>query len=500
MSGLIEEVSLDGLPKRGISQRTCEKWGYGLAQDKNGAWVQVASYYDGNELVAQKLRYPDKTFKFIGEPKRAGLFGQHLWKDGGKKIVITEGEIDALTVSQLQDNKWPVVSVANGADGAKRDIAKQLQWLNKFDEIVLMFDTDEPKYRPDGTGPFFPGQEAAAECALLFPPGKCKVASLPLKDPNEMLQAGRGQEVIQAIWNAQTVKPSGALTLKDLREDILKVPEEGLPWCLPTMTSLTHGRRHGEVYTLGAGTGIGKTDLLTQQIMFDVTVLQQPVGILFFEQAPAETGKRLANKLAGKTFHIPGSGWTQEELVGALDKLEERAPIHLFDHWGSANWEEAREVIRFWCHAHGVRVIYIDHLTAFAAGAEDERKYLEDMMAQVAMLAKELGVVIHLVSHLSTPEGKPHEEGGRVMIKHFKGSRAIGYWSHFMIGLERNTQAEDPEVQSVTTIRFLKDRNTGQATGKVFHVRYDPLTSLLSECEGPKEEGKQRFRDESGDF
>ena len=485
---LITEVSLEGLPKRGISQRTCEKWGYGLGQDRKDAWVQVAPYYEGNEMVAQKLRYPDKSFKFIGEPKRAGLFGQHLWKDGGKKLVITEGEIDALTVSQLQDNKWPVVSVPNGAQGAPKDLAKQLQWLNKFDEVVLMFDNDEP------------GKKAAQDCVALFPPGRCKVAYLPLKDPNEMLQAGRGQEVIQAIWNAQTVSPAGALTLKDLREDILKVPEEGLPWCLPTMTTLTHGRRHGEVYTLGAGTGIGKTDLLTQQIMFDVTMLRQPVGILFFEQAPAETGKRLANKLAGKTFHIPDSGWTQQELVLALDQLEERAPIHLYDHWGSANWEEAREVIRFWVHAHGVRLIYIDHLTAFAAGAEDERKYLEDMMAQVAMLAKELGVVIHLVSHLSTPEGKPHEEGGRVMIKHFKGSRAIGYWSHFMIGLERNTQADDPDVQSVTTIRFLKDRNTGQATGKVFHVRYDPVTSLLSECEAPKDDSKPKFRDESGDF
>jgi twinkle protein len=55
-------------------------------------------------------------------------------------------------------------------------------------------------------------------------------------------------------------------------------------------------------------------------------------------------------------------------------------------------------------------------------------------------------VMLTFVSHLATPEGKPHEEGGRVMIRHFKGSRAIGFWCHFMFGLERNQQDQDDTV------------------------------------------------------
>jgi twinkle protein len=53
-------------------------------------------------------------------------------------------------------------------------------------------------------------------------------------------------------------------------------------------------------------------------------------------------------------------------------------------------------------------------------------------MKEMAALANELQIIILFVSHLTTPEGKPHEEGGRVTIRHFKGSRAIGFWSHFM--------------------------------------------------------------------
>jgi twinkle protein len=103
-------------------------------------------------------------------------------------VVVTEGEIDAMTVSQLQGNKWPVVSIPSGAQSAKKAIANNIEWLSAFEEVVLMFDMDEPGTR-------------SRRVRAAVPPGKCKVASLPLKDANEMLDGGRGPEVI---------RPSGA--------------------------------------------------------------------------------------------------------------------------------------------------------------------------------------------------------------------------------------------------------------------------------------------------
>ena len=69
------------------------------------------------------------------------------------------------------------------------------------------------------------------------------------------------------------------------------------------------------------------------------------------------------------------------------------------------------------------------------------------------------------------------------MIRHFKGSRAIGFWSHYMFGLERNQQPKDDD-EKYTTFRILKDRYTGDATGKVFHITYDPPTGMLREVNG----------------
>jgi twinkle protein len=65
------------------------------------------------------------------------------------------------------------------------------------------------------------------------------------------------------------------------------------------------------------------------------------------------------------------------------------------------------------------------------------------------------------------------------MIRHFKGSRSIGFWSYFMFGLERDQQAEDVMESRKTTFRILKDRYTGQATGKCIDLGYIPETGRI---------------------
>lgn len=465
---LITGGEFHALKTRGITEETCRKFGYTVAKYKD-KWVSIAPYFNkSGELVAQKVRFEDKTFTVTGNMKQAGLFGQNLWSEGGRKVIVTEGEIDALTVSQVQGNKWPVVSIQNGAQSAKRSLSNELEWLCTFEEVILMFDMDEP------------GRKAAAECALLFPAGKCKIAHLPMKDPNELLMAGKGDEIVTAIWQAKTFRPDGIVSFKDVKEEARKPIELGLPWFSETLTRHTYGRRWGEVYAFGAGTGIGKTDFLTQQITHDVVELDQKVGVFFLEQMPTETAKRLAGKFAGRRFHIPDAGWTEEELDEALDKLDQEK-LFFYDSFGATEWEVIRETIRYLVHSEEVRIFYVDHLTALAAAEEKEKEALEKIMAEMASLAKELKIIIHLVSHLSTPDGKPHEEGGRVMIRHFKGSRAIGFWCHFMFGLERDQQSDDPVQRSITTFRVLKDRYTGQATGEVIYLGYERDTGRLFE-------------------
>ena len=444
--------------------------------------MQIANYKRDGGIVAQKLRYPDKKFSFIGDSKACGLFGQHLYEPG-RRLVITEGEIDALSVAQALGLRWPVVSVPNGAQGAAKSIKRELEWVNGFDEVVLMFDMDEP------------GQAAAQEVALLLTPGKAKIAQLPAKDPNELLQRGDAEAITRAIYEAQTKRPDGVVTFGSLKEKALAgldghalarpAPHRAdLRQAVRRGLHLRRGHRHRQDRLADGGSSLHRAGN------------RRPRWPVLPEQQPVETAKRMAGKVAGRRFHVPDGSWTQEELEAAFEILD-KGQVFIYDHFGSSEWDVIEAKMAHMVVAEGVKHIVLDNLTSFAAGAEDERKMLEDTMAKIAQFAQRHLICIYLVSHLATPEGKPHEEGGRVMLRHFKGSRAIGFWTHFAFGLERNTQAENEAERNCTTFRVLKDRFTGQSNGQVLYYSYDHASGRLLNADAPGEYGD--FADESSD-
>lgn len=476
------------LAKRGLREETCRKFGYKVGT-KHGKTVQLAPYRDKDgKLVAQKLRFADKDegMPWVGRNKKVTqLFGQHLWGSGGKRVVITEGEIDAMSVSQLQDNKWPVVSLINGADGTRKDLSRNAAWLESFDEIVLMFDMDEP------------GRKAVEEAALVLQPGKVKVAELPLKDANEMLQAGKGGEVIRAIWNARPYRPDGIKGVDDLIEAACQPVQWGIAWPWPTLTAATYGIRSTELYGFGGGVGCGKTEVFKELIHHLALELGHKVGVLMLEEPPKHTLKVLAGKVANKRFHIPGAEYEPNELRAAMEPLRDR--VYLYDHFGAKDWDVIKAQIAFMVQALGIKFIFLDHLTALVAGVDDERRALDRIMEEMASLAQRLDCSIFFISHLTTPKGTPHEEGGRVHEKDFTGSRAIARWAHFLFGIERNKQEPDRP----TCFRILKDRYTGDGNGVTFGLRWDRDTGRLEECEltDENEEYPREYRgDTNNDF
>ncbi len=455
---------------RKLQLEACRKYDYQIGTDEKGKPVHIANYRDPEtrQVVAQHLRYQDKEMPWRGEPKKAGLFGQHLWGPGSaKRLIITEGEIDCITVAQLLGLKWPVVSIRSGAHNALKDIKAQINYVESFDEVVLMFDMDDQ------------GREASKEIGAILSPGKAKIATLPYKDPNECLMKGKGQDVVDAQWTATAYRPDGVVTLAEIYDEAIKPVEQGLPWAWHPMTEWTYGRRFGEICGFGAGTGVGKTDLLTQQIVFDIADLKQRVGIIFLEQHRSETANRLAGKLKGKAYHVPDGSWKDIDRVKAIREVADMDRVFLYNHFGQTDWKRIAEIIRHLAINEGVKLFYLDHLTALA-DPSNERESLELIMEEMASLAQQLRVWIGYISHLSTPEKGSHEEGAQVSLKHFKGARAIGFWTHFAFGIERNKVAEEPAERLITTVRCIKDRLTGRGDGQTMKLKYDQKTCRLS--------------------
>jgi twinkle protein len=468
MSLISQEIV--SIPKRGLTEETCRKWGYGVAKI-NGVPAQVANYCDeSGRPVAQKVRYKNKKFAILGDADKMSLFGQHLWRDGGKMITVCEGEIDALTVSQLFGNKWPVVSIPHGAQSASKYIAKSIDWLERFETVVLCFDNDDA------------GKAAAQECALLFTPGKVKIVSnLPGKDPNECLMASKGKEVVDAIWAAKTFRPDGVIPGEEMwpiistDEDVPTIP---YPW--EGLNSKLMGIRSGELVTITSGSGIGKSSVC-RELAYWLMQKGAKVGYIALEENVRRTGENLMALHMG----IPRYFWKDREVTmdqkrEAFDATLGQGNIVLYDHWGSCESDNLISQIRYMARGMGCTHIFLDHLSIVVSGLDegDERRIIDNTMTKLRSLVEETKISMFVVSHLKRPAGQGHEEGAQTSLSQLRGSHAIAQLSDCCIGLERNQQ--DIENPHRTSVRILKNRWCGD-NGLCACLEYDRDTGRLME-------------------
>jgi len=467
------DVSLSAIPKRGITDETARKWGYGVGTFK-GELVHVAQYRSPKTgaVVAQKLRTVDKKFVIAGDISEAGLYGQHLWKTG-RTLVITEGELDALSVSQVMENKWPVVSVPNGAQGAAGAIKKQLEYVEGFEKVVFMFDMDEP------------GQKAARECAAMLTPGKAFLATFPegFKDANDLLMAHKTEQLMSAFWNAKQFRPDGLVSGDDAWAYVTRTDlARSIPLPYPTLDALVRSARVGEVTTIVAGTGTGKSTFVGELAASFVSLVTERVGYVALEQNVRKSVLQILSALMSKRLTLlPMAQVDTPEVRAVFDKIKDR--IIFYDHFGSVESANLMAKLRYLVKGEGCSVVILDHLSIVVSGMDehdDERRAIDKIMTQLASLANEAQVAIFVVCHLKKPTGNgpTHEEGRPVTLDDLRGSGGIKQLSWNVWSLERNQQ--DPAMKNRTLLRVLKCREIGD-TGPAGTLVYDKETGRLTE-------------------
>lgn len=470
---LIEDITIVALKARGLRADTCQKFGYGVGTYR-GKPCHVAPYHDKDgHLAAQHLRFENKDFKWTGSADAACLFGQRLWAGGGRRVVVTEGEIDALSVSQLQDNRWPVVSLPNGAQSALKYVRACLEWLESYEVVVLAFDMDEP------------GQQAARDCALLFTPGKARIARLPLKDANECLMAGKGKELISALWDAAPYRPDGIRAGSELWDDIRQPPPQGYAIPYPELSAMLSGLRPGELYLFTAGSGIGKSTLVNEIAYHLKMAHGLPLGVMALEESCARNARRYLGIHLNKPLHLPEAhaSVSPADLERAFREVMGDDKWWIYDHFGSSDIDTLLAKIRYMAVGLGVRVLVLDHISIIVSGldeadsGESERKTIDRLMTALRSLIEETGIMVLAVVHLKRPgdKGKSYNEGRPVSLTDLRGSGSLEQVSDAVIALERDQQGDNPNQ---SFIRVLKNRPTG-LTGRAGAALYSPESGRL---------------------
>ena len=472
----LKNANTVSLSERRLSRASMEK--YGVVRDDINFYFPY--YNSDGKLVATKVRnINDKKFAVEGDWAKATLFGQNLFPSGGKAVTIVEGEFDAVAAFQALGSKFPVVSIRNGATSAMKDCQANYEWLNGFDTINVCFDNDEP------------GRKAAKQVAELFGQ-KAKVFKhdVDYKDACDYVSEGKHDLFINLWWRSEQYTPDG-IVAGDTLWDLVSTPpapaECMYPW--EGLNELTYGVRYGELVTITAGSGLGKSQLLREIVWHLLNNTKEKVGLMFLEESIRKTGLSLMSLAANKPLHLPDTESTEEERKDAYEKTLGTGRLFLFDHFGSTSIDNIVNRVRYMAKGMECRYIFVDHISIIVSAQDngDERKAIDEIMTKLRMLVQETNIALFAVSHLKRPDGKGHEEGAATSLAQLRGSGSIAQLSDIVIGAERDGQAEEERVRNTTHVRVLKNRYSGM-TGPACDLLYTKETGRMFEYASPDEE------------
>jgi twinkle protein len=459
---------------RKITKETCVK--YGVTQETDKHFYPY--YNDSGEQVATKTRIVSKkNFTVTGSLRKCMLFGSQAFVAGSAKtITLTEGELDAMSVYEMNGKKYPAVSVGN-ASSAYNHVHSNYEYLNSFNSIYIALDNDKA------------GQQHVDKIAGLFEPNKCKIVNMTMKDPSEYLVAHKRELFIKEWWAAETYTPAGIINMDKLGDSLYDEKDyESIPYPWSGLTKKTYGMRTGELITLTSGTGLGKSSMTREIAVHLLDNSEHNIGLLALEESVKQTAFHLMSVKANRRLHIKEERekFSRSELKKWEDVTIGTGRFFAFDHFGSIENDEILSRIRYMIKVLDCRWIILDHLSILISGQDspDERKGIDILMTKLRSLVEETGAGLILVSHLKRVGDKGHEEGLEVSLSHLRGSQAIAQLSDIVIGAERNQQEEDPILKNTTTLRVLKNRYSGDC-GVAAYLLYNSETGRLSEIDNP---------------
>jgi len=487
------KVNLDDYPvraisERGISKEVCEFYNVRTGYSEDG---EPNAHYYPYPNGALKIRTLPKDFTWKGAAN--SLFGKDKFSSGGKRIIITEGEIDALSVAESVLDKYgrfyPVVSIPSAT--TLKPLINEREWLRTFDEIILCLDNDEA------------GKLATENAIKILGIDKVKIANYPkdCKDANDVLLKFGKPKVMQCVYDAQRYIPSGIITKDELWKALCEYNEKQsvlYPPFLDGVNQKTKGLRTGEIALFVSGTSCGKSTIMREIMLWlqPNTPKDHKIGVVSLEESPAET----ARKLSGMSLmrnpakeEIP-----LEELKVGFDNVFGEDRFIVIDHQGSLKDESILDKLEYMALS-GCKYIIIDHITILVsegAGDLQGNEAIDKIMNDLLRFVKKHDVWIGLVSHLrKTMKGKPFEEGVMPDLDDIKGSGSIKQISFDIIAFARNLQDDNEIERNTIKISVLKSRHTG-LTGKTKPAyynydtgRFEVVTKITSDA-GFKAEDK----------
>ncbi len=463
-----ENAYVDFFAHRGISTRTLKYYNV-QAKFVNDEPREVGFIYPNGAIQIKKLdknakpRYRIENAPDGGRYGDSGLFGRDKFDPGSKEsITICEGAHDALSVYEMLRGNTAAVAVKS-ASSAKNECVIDWEYINSFKRIILCLDADEP------------GQTATREIASLFDFNKVyQVRHQKYKDANQYLEE---QEVdaFKAVWNdARRFAPDNIISSFNEIEKSLAESQEDQVGTYPfdQLNTALYGLHQGEIIVVKAEEGVGKTEFFRAIEHHLLSTTTNNIGIIHLEEDNGTTVKAIAGYELKVPATLPDCGLTTKDIMDGYRRAvkDNEGRVHIYSSFETENENALLDNIRFLVSAAGCRVIFLDHITWLATGADDEsdeRKKLDRISQKLKLLAKELKFCLIMISHIND-DGKT------------RGSRNISKVANTVISLARNKLSHDPIVRNTTEFMVEKAR-LGGSSGPAGKAVYDRNTGRMED-------------------
>jgi twinkle protein len=350
------------------------------------------------------------------------LFGWQTVPANSRTVVITEGEIDAMSMAAYG---FPALSVPFGGGGGEKQkwIENEYDRLDRFERIYLALDMDPV------------GEEAALAIANRLGRHRCLRVKMPRKDANQCLVEGVPKALMDdALANAAWFDMAGLKLPSDFAETVTTLfwPREGervgyhMPYGKPGDKLLF---RPAELTIWTGDAGAGKTQLVS-----DCTVdwIKQGARICLssLEMHPAFTLKRMCKQIIGTDRPAEAAikaalGWANSGLL-------------LYELMGKQKLEELLTIFDYARSRYGCDVFVIDSLMRLGIAGDDYNSQ-EAVIFRLVDWAMSSNVHVHLVAHAK----KGERERGVPGIEDIKGAMELGANAFNIVAIWRNRKFED---------------------------------------------------------
>jgi len=446
---------------RGITPEVLRKYSSGISE-QNGSFIfpYIQSYKLKCYKELSKHLKPNgkKDMKFRGDTNALGLYGQQTTGGTNRELIITEGEIDAMSAYQM--TRIPSVSIPNGADSALKSIKANLPFIEKFRKVYVCFDNDEA------------GNKAADVVMDFLKAGSSyRVTLTHYKDANEYLINGANQKFKRCIEEA-TQKHVESLYTREETKSLFETLATGYD---PVLKGLPTGfteldkvfsLRDEEVTTVFADPAVGKSSFARQMI---ANLIHQKVTVLIV--AYEESDLTYLSKIVDMYYGFKMSPSKYKEYYD--DILENVFPYVCVAKLPGDDVKNVRESIEYAVRCYDVKVVFIDNITACTAGAGEVHSKIGEFYMMFTHLGKEYKHHTVVVSHTKRDNTLKSEKGEVPFMRQGYGSGGIERYSYNVLALGRAVDS------NVTHVAIRKNRTTGDLSE--FDITWDYETNSFIE-------------------